>query len=441
MKNPKGLNRLPDSPGIYLFKNSSGKIIYIGKATSLRDRVRSYLRGDIITTRGPIIEKMVEDSSRVDFKKTGSVLEALILEASMIRKYQPIYNTKEKDNKSFNYIVITTEKFPRVLLERGRNLESNLKPDKEKSKTKPVVSYRKVFGPFPNGRLLKEALRIIRKIFPFRDHCRPFDSSKFATTILNDSKNTLRPCFNRQIGLCPGVCTGEINSKEYLKIIRRIEMFFDGRMDSLVKGLEKEMKTAAKNLDFEKATKIRDTLFALKHIRDVTLIGDDIKNFDTNPASEKIRIEAYDIAHIGGQSAVGVMVVVENSEIQRNDGRRFKIRGKNNQKGNDDIANLKEVLERRFNHPEWSFSNMIVIDGGETHRAIAEKFIKNSVFSSITVVSVVKDERHKPRDIFGNGALIEKYRSQILLANNEAHRAAMSYHKTRRNKDFGTLMQ
>ena len=297
-------------------------------------------------------------------------------------------------------------------------------------------SYRKVFGPFPNGRSLKEALRIVRKIFPYRDNCRLVDLNK-----------TLRPCFNRQIGLCPGVCTGEISSKEYLKIIRRIELFFDGKMNSLTKNLEKEMKSAAKKMEFENAAKIRGTLFALKHIRDVTLIGDDIKSFGGSDSSnssslisKKFRIEAYDIAHIGGQSAVGVMVVVNDSEIQRSEGRRFKIRGKNNQKGNDDIANLQEILERRFNHPEWAFPDLIVIDGGETHRLAGEKVVKN-LKHSIPVVSVVKDEKHQPKDLLGDSVFVEKYRYQILLANNEAHRAAIGFHKTRRNKDFGTLMR
>ena len=121
------ISKLPDEPGVYLFKDNSGKILYIGKATSLRDRVRSYFVSDIQFVRSPLIAKMVLEAEDIAFQKTDSVLEALILEASLIKKHQPLYNTKEKDNKSFNYVVITKEDFPRILMIRGRDLDSKLK--------------------------------------------------------------------------------------------------------------------------------------------------------------------------------------------------------------------------------------------------------------------------------------------------------------------------
>lgn len=441
-KKLKSFEKLPDSPGVYLFKNRAGKILYIGKATSLRDRVRSYMRGDLLLTRGPLIEKMSDVFARVDFKPTNSVLEALVLEAAFIKKYQPPYNTKEKDDKSFNFLVITNEKFPRVLIRRGREIaQTGAGENGQRNAGQDGVAYRNIFGPFTQGRMLKEGLRIVRKIFPYRDACKP---------------DSPRPCFNRQIGLCPGVCTGEITAAEYMRIIRRIELFFEGKTDLLVRNIEKEMKLAAKKREFENAATLRDTLFALQHIRDVTLIGDDFRmpektgdsGVDDLNFAENFRIEAYDIAHIGGHSTVGMMVVLENGEIERALGRRFKIRGahsangKNNEIGkvkNDDIANLTEILERRFNHPEWPFPDLIVIDGGETHRKATEKILIARGFTG-TVVSVVKDERHKPREILHNSAdskIAKKYEAQILLANNEAHRAATSYHKLRRGKDFG----
>ncbi len=455
-KKLKGFSKLPDSPGIYLFKDRAGKILYIGKATSLRDRVRSYTRGDLLLTRGPLLEKMADIFDRVDFKATNSVLEALILEAAFIKKHQPPYNTQEKDDKSFNFLVITDEKFPRVLIRRGRELASATSAAQtgvgEKNAQDGIV-YRSIFGPFPQGRSLKEALRIVRKIFPYRDTCQPF--------VETAGTKPPRACFNRQIGLCPGVCTGEITSAEYMRIIRRIELFFEGKTDLLAQNIEKEMKSAAKKREFEEAAALRGTLFALRHIHDVTLIGDDIRrsgsvgrpiNVGEGAArggedGKNFRIEAYDIAHIGGKSTVGVMVVLENDEIERALGRRFKIRGMHGAPSkvkNDDIGNLSEILERRFNHPEWQFPDIIVIDGGETHRNAAEKVLKNRGFHGV-VVSVVKDEKHKPREILSNvknakdTEIAQKYESQILLANNEAHRAAMSYHKVRRNKDFGSL--
>ena len=192
----KKLNKkLPDHPGVYIFRGPKREILYIGKATSLKSRVASYFRRNLMETRGPIIVGMVEVAKTVDFIETDSVLEALILEAHLIKKHQPSFNTKEKDNKSFNYVVITKEDFPRVMTMRGRELgELNLKPN--------TSNLKAVFGPFPQGSVLREALKIVRKIFPFSDNCRP---------------NQGKSCFNAQIGLCPGVCAGTISKAEYAK--------------------------------------------------------------------------------------------------------------------------------------------------------------------------------------------------------------------------------
>jgi excinuclease ABC subunit C len=216
---------LPDEPGIYFFKQGTD-ILYIGKATSLRDRVRSYFSLDLIKTRGPHIVDMVFKADSLEHIKTDSVLEALILEANLIKKYQPNYNSKEKDDKSFNYVVITREAYPQVLLVRGKDLDEHF----------PKKEMKYVFGPYPHGLELKEGLRIIRRIFPYRDaRCVPLSG---------------KPCFNRQIGLCPGVCTGEISIKEYGRIIRNIKLLFEGKNHALIRTLTKEMKICAKEQAF-----------------------------------------------------------------------------------------------------------------------------------------------------------------------------------------------
>ena len=156
--------KLPDEPGVYKFIGTRGKILYIGKATSLRDRVRSYFANDLLHTRGKHVVDMVTLATTVRFLATDSVLDAIILESSLIKKHQPLYNTKEKDNKSWNYVVITKEEYPRVLTIRERTM---ILEDKE------LYAYKHVFGPFPQGTNLKEALTIVRKIFPFRDTCLP----------------------------------------------------------------------------------------------------------------------------------------------------------------------------------------------------------------------------------------------------------------------------
>ncbi len=405
---------LPESPGVYFFVGSDKTILYIGKATSLRDRVASYFSKDLIFSRSPLITQMVAEAVTIDFQTTDSVLEALILEANLIKKHQPRYNTKEKDNKSFNYVVITDEDFPRVLLVRGRDLE--LKAGDYKLQAR--------FGPFPHGAALKEGMKIIRKIFPWRDNkCKPFDELK--------DKSKARPCFSRQIGLCPGVCTGEISKKEYRDIVRNIILFFEGKKKMLVTKLEKEMVTHARVQEFEKATRVKRTLFGLTHIQDIALLKREFgKTASGDVGKFTSRIEAYDVAHMAGKSVVGVMVVLEDSEVKKSDYRKFKIK---ENPGVDDTGALREVLVRRLNHAEWPLPTLIVVDGAVAQVNVAEGVLKERGLT-IPVIGVVKNEQHKPERFLGDSVLIEKHKDQILLANSEAHRFAIGYHRQiRRN--------
>lgn len=393
------IKKLPNRPGVYIFRGSKRTILYIGKATSLKSRVASYFRNDIMSTRGPIIAGMIETIRSIDFIETDSVLEALILESWLIKKHQPQYNSKEKDNKSFNYVVITKEEFPRVITTRARELELNASE----------VKY--AFGPFPQGGVLREALTIVRKIFPFRNTCKP---------------KTGKLCFSAQIGLCPGVCGGIISKTEYAKTIQKIKLFFEGKKKELISKLEREMKVAAKSLKFEQANQIKKTIFALKHIQDVALLKASSK---MDGAVDGYRIEAYDVAHISGTNTVGVMVVIFGNEPQKSSYRKFKIRTSKN----DDNASLREMLERRFEHPEWEMPKLIVVDGGKAQVNTAEKLLRGWGIK-IPVVGVVKDEHHKPKDILGDEAVIREHERAILLANSEAHRFAIGYHRNLRGK-------
>jgi excinuclease ABC subunit C len=412
--------KLPDSPGIYFFKNGEN-ILYIGKATSLRDRVRSYFGRDLINTRGQHLVNMIEEANKIEFKTTNSVLEALILEAYEIKKHQPLHNRQEKDDKSYNYVVVTDETYPRVLIKRGRELSQ--------LKNLQTLKLRFVAGPFPNGSQLKEALKIVRKIFPYRDRCLP------AKNFSNEKISAGKPCFNCQIGLCPGVCTGEISDKEYMKTIKNIELFFSGQTDKVRKNLEKEMKSYAKGMEFEKANSIKHTLFALNHIKDVSLIKSDLLTSNFSHLKSTFRIESYDIAHLGGSATVGVMVVIENGEFAKNEYRKFKIRADGKGVTVDDTKNLAEVLTRRLGHAEWSLPNLIVIDGGTAQINIAKKVLIERGFD-IEIVSVVKDEKHKPRDIIGKKIIIEKHKNEILKINGEAHRFAIAFHRNLLNKNM-----
>lgn len=392
---------LPDAPGVYFFRDNDGVILYIGKATSLKDRVRSYFNPDLIETRGLRLVTMVTLTSTITYQETGSVLEALLLESKFIKEHNPIYNAKDKDDKSFTCVVITKEKFPRVLTIRIR--------DYEKKFTKKDVAY--VYGPFASLPQLRIAMKIIRKMFPYRDTCE-LESS--------------RQCFNAQIKLCPGVCIGQISQEDYAKNISNIRKLFEGKKTEIIISLQKDMKEYAKKQMFEKAATARNTIFAMDHIKDISLIKEEkVLSFK----DKSFRIEAYDVAHISGTSRVGVMIVLDGGALEKSEYRKFKLE----EHVNDDYEGLRQIMIRRFSHKEWRYPDLIVIDGGLPHKQIAEKILASNGLL-IPCVSVVKDERHKPKDILGDKVHVDYHKKDILLANAEAHRFAIGYHKTLRNK-------
>ena len=391
--------KLPDKPGVYFFIKGR-EILYIGKATSLKDRVKSYFGKDLIETRGPIILDMVFKADKIDWQMTDSVLEAIILEANLIKKHQPKYNTKEKSDKSFNYVCITKEKLPKVIIVRGKELL-----EKQKKQENFSAPFANIFGPFPNSSQLKEAMKIVRRIFPFLD---------------DKSKNYIE--FYKQINLVP-----DLNDRKlYMQNIKNIILFFSGKKKQIFRNLKKKMAAYAKLHEFEKAGEIKRQLFALQHINDVALLKQE------NFSNHAFRIEAYDVAHTGGENMVGVMVVVEYGEVNKNEYRKFKIRTQNDA---NDTGALVEVLKRRLGHTEWSYPKLIVVDGSTAQINAAKKAL-NGLKLNIPIVSVVKDERHKPKAIMGDERNGLKYKREILLGNSEAHRFAITYHKKIRGRNF-----
>jgi excinuclease UvrABC nuclease subunit len=402
---------LPDVPGVYLFtqgKGRSKKVLYVGKATSLRDRVRSYFDIELIATRGPRIVDMVTQSDGLMHETTPTVLEALVREAALIREYDPPANTLGKDGKSFLYAVITDEAIPRVLAIRGKDIDfENLIANGFKLAS--------TYGPFPSGFQLREALRLIRRIFPFYDTPKPVgEGNKHLQAKVE---------FNRQIGQYPK----DMSRSQYMKSIRNVGLFLSGKVKALRTMLTKEMREAAKEERFEDAGIIRRQLFALDHVQDVSLIKE-----DRGEDKEAPRIEAYDTAHLSGTNAIGVMTVVENGLPMKREYRTFKIRGKGGKSTNDDIASLKEILTRRLGHPEWPLPRAIVVDGGKTHKKAAEEVLA-SYEIGIPVAAVVKDEKHRPREVLGalRAGITE---ADAVLANSEAHRFSIGLHRKARNK-------
>ncbi len=420
----KKMKRIPDGPGVYFFLGKNKKVLYIGKATSLRDRTRSYFSPDLIATRGRLLVDMVAKASALDWRETDSVLEALLLEASLVRSYKPNYNTELKDDKSFNYVVVTKEDFPRVLVVRGRELakkipsrETRLPAGRDKHDPNSLLkqfSAQYTFGPFPHGLQLREAMKLIRKIFPYRDTCTP---------------GQRRPCFNAQIGLCPGVCSGAVTKQEYRRNIRHIVLLFEGKKKQLIKALNKEMRVAAAEEEFEQAKELHRQMYALQHIQDISLIKEEYRSATL---AQDRRIEAYDVAHLRGSAAVGVMVVVEEGVANKAQYRKFKIKSA---KAGDDPGALREILSRRLGHDEWPLPRIIVVDGS-TAQINAAQSVLAEYGMAIPVVGVVKDEKHRPRNIKGDRDLIKDREQDILLANGEAHRFAIGYHRKKSRKEL-----
>jgi excinuclease UvrABC nuclease subunit len=417
----KVLRQLPDTPGVYFFRGRGGEVLYIGKATSLRNRVRSYFSGNIREARGPLVAQMIGRIKNISFKKTDSVLEALVLEAGFIKKHQPRYNSDDKDDKSFNCVVITNEDFPRLLVVRQKDLNVKLyaKPARLNSRSGGRYTLNASFGPFPHATELRDALKIIRKIFPFRDEkCAPHQG---------------RPCFGRQLGLCPGVCTGEVSAKDYRKTIRHLIMFFEGKKTALLRALEREMKAHADKHEFEKAARMKRQIFALRHVQDMALLR---RKGSVSPlAPARFRVEAFDIAHVSGKSAVGVMAVILDGNPAKQEYRTFHV---TQAKSGSDTDALREILSRRLRHEEWQLPHLIVVDGGIQQLRAAENVVRSVLTPPdfIPVVAVVKDSRHRPRDILGGCKFSSGREREVLLANAEAHRFALSFHRRVRERRF-----
>ena len=473
----KNIN-IPDGPGVYFFRAEAGSsILYIGKATSLKERVRSYFNDDLIKTRGRLLVDMVTQAETVTYQETDSVLEAFILESELIKKYQPRYNTKEKDNKSFNYIVITKEDYPRVLVVRGRDLEKGGKSKKERIE-QLGYDYSDLFGPYPFGSELKEALKLVRKIFPYRDTCEVCTKkgkgkiSSNGSTVQNTSEYC-KPCFNRTIGLCPGVCTGEIGKDEYAFQIKHIKQFFAGKKKEVVEELKKRMFEYAGKQEFEKAHELKKTIDALLHIQDISMIKKEAQygTITRDAGTYTSRVEAYDIAHMSGTDMVGVMVVMQDGEFAKHEYKKFNIK---HIRSSNDTGALTQVLERRFSHTEWSIPTHIVLDGGIQQMNAAEKVL-NSILQKTTetkdtvsgvhealrricLFAVTKDETHKAKYILrspqfkGVGASDSGGRvgdktdtsldtlvddGDIISINQECHRFAIQTHRKRRSLSRG----
>lgn len=390
---------LPESPGVYIFRDARGRALYVGKAANIRRRVKSYFQ----KSQDNKIEKLLAETKKIDYEKTDTAIEALILEAELIKKLKPPFNSREKDDKSFLYVDITKDEFPQVILSRGR--------------AAPPKNLDKRYGPFTTASHIREALRIIRRIFPFSIH------EKEKVGVMK------RPCFDYEIGLCPGTCIGSADRREYLKDIKNIKLLFEGKKKRILASLEKEMKEASAKLDFERAEKLKRRIFALKHIADIALITDERRAMPETGEGMR-RIEGYDISNISGASAVGSMVVFTGGVPDKDEYRKFRIR---TVAGANDVAMLTEMLFRRLDN-QWRLPDLILVDGGRGQVNAMLRVLKSRSLK-IPVVGIAKGPTRKKNEVVGE---IPSWTSldELIRVRDEAHRFAIGYHKRVRSREF-----
>lgn len=395
-------HNLPDSPGVYLFKDHEGRIIYIGKAKSLKKRVSSYF-GRYLNTKTQAMVRAVDD---LDFILSPTEFQAQLWEASLIKEKQPHYNISLKDDKSFPMIRITGDEFPLVMVCRKQ---------KGDLQTADGSTY---YGPYTSAHLLRQALKVIRRIFGFR-----------SCSVLPK-----QPCLYFRIGLCPGPCTGTLRPAEYKEIIRDIQLVLDSRYDELAYRLAGQMSQAAKDKRFEDAATIRDQINALGAISRgnefLNLNGIEELRKKLGMAKPPIRIEAFDISNISGKEATGSMVSFLKGSPDKDNYRRFRIKTVS---VTDDYAMMREVVRRRYSRlkaEKKQLPDLVVIDGGKQHLEAGLGEIK-ALGLEITAIGLAKEHEHiyvagkaeplKFADDTPGLNLLRRVRD-------EAHRFARAYH-------------
>lgn len=410
---------LSQDPGVYIFQDREGNVLYVGKARNLKKRVSSYFKDKSL---GEKTKSLVSQIAKIKTIIVESEIESLLLEANFIQKYKPKYNVRFTDGKAYPLIRITIkDKFPLVLTGRRILDKSSL-----------------YFGPFPNAGALRLVLKTIRRIFPFQ-------------SVINHPK---KPCLYYHLGLCP--CPEVFEDESYRKSINHIVNFLNGKTKKVIKDLEKEREELSKSLEFEKAEFIQKKIIAVKLVtspffkpfdyeenpnltydlrkKELDDLKQILKKYGVNLLKLE-KIECFDISNFSGKEAVGSMIVFVNGEKETNRYRRFKIR-KTNGRPNDTLM-MSEVLERRLNHSEWEFPDLIVVDGGKGQVSSAS-FVLSQNRISIPVIGLAKREETIITQKLSQISLPKDSKSLHLLMRirDEAHRFAIAYHKKLRGNYF-----
>ena len=396
---------LPDQPGVYLFKDAEGRLLYVGKALSLRKRVASYIRPAGLAPR---IAQMMKRAATLEARLTTSEAGALLLEAQLIKEQRPHYNVTFRDDKSYPMLKVTHEPFPRLLVTRRR------KPD--------GAVY---FGPYTDAGLMHEAVRFLRRVFPMRT-CRVFPKT---------------PCLEYHLGQCLAPCADYVTAAGYRRIVEDLVAFLRGGRDALLRDLARRMRRTAEAKQFEEAARLRNQIQALSSVivaKEKSLVAGPLEQLQ---AALKLpqpprRIEAFDISNIFGDFAVGSMVVFSGGKPHKAHYRRFRIK---TVQGSDDYRMMREVIRRRYSGSLTKTlppPDLILVDGGKGQLAAACEELA-ALALRLPVIGLAKRFEH----IFlpGQASPIVLLPTSPVLhlvqhVRDEAHRFAITYHRLLRHR-------
>lgn len=419
------LKSLPTKPGVYLYHNSVGEVIYVGKAINLRSRVSQYFQS--YNALGPKTKTLVSQIASIKTQIVNSEIEALILEASLIKKYHPKYNSLLKDDKSYLYITISHDSLPTISTARSTNLPSNTD----------------TFGPFPDSLAVKTLLRAIRKIFPYYS-----------------KKHSSKPCLYCHLHLCPGP---NPNIKIYRQTVTKIKKILTGDFKILQRQLKKEMDQFSRDQNFEMAMTTRDQLQAINYIvsgwHHLSSLFAQI-NLPSDRSHQAIdelktllhlgqinRLECFDISQLGSQYFVGSMSVWQDGRLAPDQYRQFKIkntfgtviaRNEETWQSNDPLM-IREVVYRRLRHSDWGTPDLILVDGGKPQ--VSAISIIDDLPSTIKIIGlakkletiVIKNQNDFTQiNLPANSSAL----NLLKLLRNEAHRFANRYRRQLMSKSL-----
>lgn len=421
------VRKFPTTPGVYLMKDKLGRVIYVGKAVNLRSRARSYFLAAAAVDRRTC--DLVPEIADIDCIQTDSEVDAILLEARLIKDIQPRFNSELKDDKTFPYLqIVTSEEFPRIEFTR-------------KPRTKGV----KLYGPFPSAKKLRGTIGVLQKIFKFR-------TCSLDIAEGDERWRWFRPCLLASINQCTAPCNLRVSKEDYRKDIQRLRMFLDGKKETLLKELREEMLQAAQERKFEKAARLRDEIKALEslslrgnldeHVQPEVFYIDPrkglkgLKKIFNLPVVPRV-IEGMDIAHLQGGETVASLVQFIDGLPFKHGYKRFKIR---TVQGVDDFASMREVVSRRLGRLSKvgeAFPDILLIDGGKGQLNAALGAMEAIGVTPPFTISLAKreEEVYVPGEAEPRQLGRHSYALRLLqYVRDEAHRFAQSYHHTLRHK-------